>query len=143
MIQSMEEHPVNQTMKCEQLDYGNRLGKEWYIMRSTIECDDGFRISIQASSSHYSIPRTKADAYTHVELGFPSEADDLIKPFAEDFDDYTQTVYPYVPAYVVLALLQKHGGIVKGQLPPLQWTHADTMREILTGEYLNGRGEEE
>ena len=140
MIESMDEHPVNQTMKCEQMDYGTILGREWYIMRSTIECDDGFRISIQASSSHYSIPRTKADAYTHVELGFPSEADDLIKRFAED-DDYTNTVYPYVPAFVVLAMLHKHGGIVKGQLPPLEWTHADTMRDILTAEYL--RGEEE
>lgn len=141
MIEHMDEHPVNQTMKCEQHDYGTRSGqKDWYIMRSTIECVDGFRISIQASSTHYSIPRTKADAYTHVELGFPSEADDLIKPFAEDMD-YTNTVYPYVPAYVVLALLNKHGGIVKGQLPPLEWTHSDTMREIMTGEYL--RGEEE
>jgi hypothetical protein len=134
MIESLADHPVNQTMRCEQ------HGSDWFIVRSSIICRDGFKVSIQASSSTYCSPRTKADAYTHVELGFPSEADDLIIPFAED-KEYTNTVYPYVPSFIVLALLHKHGGIASGQLPPLVWTHNDTMRVILTDEYL--RGEEE
>ena len=47
-----------------------------------------------------------------MELGYPSEPDELIKEYAEDWDDLTDTVYGYVPIEVVDKLLEKHGGIV-------------------------------
>ena len=104
---------------------------EWCV-RKPVVCVDGFRISIQASSAHYSVPRAKARAYKACELGFPSEADDLIKEYAEhlplvdgDTIDFMNTVYPYVPAKVIQALLEKHGGIVSGECPQLDLTESE------------------
>lgn len=83
------------------------------LTRPRVKCADGYSISIQASSYCYSHPRLDgADWYDQVELGFPSKADELINSYAED-DDYTHTVYGYVPVAVVDKLLEKHGGIVE------------------------------
>lgn len=82
--------------------------------RKPIVCVDGFTISVQAGFGMYSIPRINgADEYTKVELGFPSEADELIMDYAEDPDDPTETVYGYVPIEIVNELIEKHGGIVE------------------------------
>lgn len=96
---------------------------EWCI-RKPVVCADGFTISIQASSAHYSTPRAKARAYKACELGYPSEPDDLIKEYA-DGENYTDTVYGWVPAKVIQALLEKHGGIVSGECPQLDLTESE------------------
>lgn len=90
-------------------------GKEYITLqvRPAVICKDGFQISIQASESHYCTPRTNTEKeYTAVELGYPSEPDDIIKEYAEDSDQLTRTVYGWVPVTVVDELLEKHGGIV-------------------------------
>lgn len=74
------------------------------------KCADGFTVSIQASEHHYCSPRENVTSYTAVELGFPSEAEPLLMEYAEDADEPTQTVYPYVPVDVVLQVINKHGG---------------------------------
>lgn len=83
--------------------------------RPRVFCKDGFSISIQAGQYIYSDPRyiVSGHLYKEVELGFPSEVDDLITRYAEDAEDieYTETVYPYTPIDVVDKLLEKHGGI--------------------------------
>lgn len=99
-------------------------------------CRDGFNVSIQASRTAYCSPRCDYPpfGYTEVEVGFPScysaeiaefaegrffyceEADDIVE---KDDMDYTKTVYPYVPIQNVMAMLEKHGGMVDGELPPL------------------------
>jgi hypothetical protein len=50
-----------------------------------------------------------------VELGFPSEEDDLITDYADMYvvDNPTKTVYPYVPIEIVNELIEKHGGIAE------------------------------
>jgi len=84
----------------------------------TVVCADGFSVSIQASSTHYCMPRENdADRYSEVELGFPSGEDSLIAPFAEDPSSPTETVYAYVPSEIVYILLTKHGGVVEGDVP--------------------------
>ena len=93
-------------------------------VRLPVVCADGFKVSIQASKMHYSIPRDNVRAYRACELGYPSEADDLIKEYAEG-EDYTDTVYGYVPAKVIQALLEKHGGIVSGECPQLDLTESE------------------
>ena len=75
-------------------------------------CRDGFKVSIQASESHYCYPRDSTGPWQEFELGFPSEADELIALHAEDPDNPTETVYPYVPVSIVEQLLDKHGGTV-------------------------------
>ena len=75
------------------------------------EFRDGFNISIQANEYAYCTPRkTSAWPYERVELGFPSEIDELIEPFAES-PGTTETVYGYVPIDIVNELAEKHGGI--------------------------------
>ena len=87
-------------------------GERWCI-RPSMECADGFTISVQASDFHYCSPRISgADQYENVELGFPNMEDPIIKDYAEDPDDLTHTVYGYVPIKVVNKLIEKHGGIV-------------------------------
>ena len=84
-----------------------------------IVCADGFSMSVQVGYSLYSTPKKVAKRYSAVEIGFPSEPEELIKewaewiPFSEEDGepDYTDTVYPYVPVGVVDKVLKKHGGI--------------------------------
>ena len=86
-----------------------------------IVCKDGFSISVQASETAYCTPRSDHGPYSHVECGYPSSApiSQRLKEFAELLftDDYTDTVYPYVPVDIVLYELELHGGIAEGRLP--------------------------
>jgi len=82
-----------------------------------IICEDGFSMSVQVGYSLYCTPKKVAKRYSAVEIGYPSEPEELIKeyaefaPFDEDTTDYTDTVYPYVPVKIVDKVLKKHGGI--------------------------------
>ena len=99
-----------------------------------ITCADGFKMSVQASHGHYCSPRSDDGPYTKVEVGFPSEAEPLLKAWAEASGrTYVSpseplgfsTIYPYVPASVVLAIIAKHGGRISGGHPPLLITTQD------------------
>jgi hypothetical protein len=100
------------------------IGTDTWYKREPVVCADGYKISIQASSTHYSSPRSTAKKYKACELGYPSEADELINSYAES-EDYTSTIYPYVPAKVIQALLEKHGGVVSGECPLLDLTESE------------------
>ena len=84
-----------------------------------IVCEDGFSMSVQVGYSLYSTPKKVAKRYSAVEIGFPSEPEELIKEWAEftpfgeedEVPDYTDTVYPYVPVKLVDKVLKRHGGI--------------------------------
>jgi uncharacterized protein YneR len=107
-------------------------------VRPRIVCQDGYSVSVQASEHAYCTPRytqfqnddgwhvingnywmtgknernfrtVHYVPYEEVELGFPSEEDELINKYAED-EDYTHAVYPYTPVDVVEQLIEKHGG---------------------------------
>ena len=109
---------------------------EPFQRRQHIVCTDGFRMSVQAGDGLYSSPRKdNAFTYTDVEVGFPSEVEELLMPHIETLNEYnpdtdewdipadpTESVYPYTPASVILAVITKHGGMVSGELPPLKMT---------------------
>ncbi len=76
-----------------------------------VVCKDGFEMSVQAGEYLYSSPRAECGRYDKVEIGFPSDADKLITPYAEYEEVLTDTVYGYVPVETVDELIQKHGGI--------------------------------
>jgi hypothetical protein len=99
-----------------------------------VTCKSGWSVSIQANGRNYCTPRiTNAEAYTHVELGFPTASEKLILSYAEDAADPTGTVYGWVPAGLVQALVVKHGGVISGTMPPLDMTpeQAAIMAEAL------------
>jgi hypothetical protein len=78
----------------------------------TIECSDGFSMSVQVGHCHYCTPRTNNEIfYSCVEVGFPSAMEPDLMPFADDERYPTKTVYGYVPVEIVNAIIDKHGGI--------------------------------
>lgn len=92
--------------KTYNVEYGH-----YQTTRPRVYCKDGYNVSIQAGSGIYCTPRMnlKDGGYLTVELGFPSVEDKLINKYAE-CEDYTQTVYGYVPIEIVEELIEKHGG---------------------------------
>ena len=82
-----------------------------------VVCADGFTMSVQADDFTYCAPRNNEGPYTAVEVGFPSEYEELIIDWAEDDSSPTETVYGYVPIHIVSLVLAKHGGMVEGELP--------------------------
>ena len=101
--------------------YGSKDPLMKHMMTSSrlphIVCADGFSMSVQVGPHLYSEPKKVAKRYSKVEIGYPSEREPLLEEyvelslFDENFVDYTDTVYPYVPVKVVDKVLKKHGGI--------------------------------
>lgn len=114
----MEKQNITQKFLKETYSIKELAGFEMIERKPRVTCNDGFSVSIQASEYHYCTPRInlKNGGYYSVELGFPSQEDDLIKPYAEDSSSFTQTVYGYVPIGIVDELIMKHGGIKSPQL---------------------------
>lgn len=97
---------VNEYMK-------NNRATNWFGVKR-LHCNDGFSMSVQAHAGAYCTPRvhsTETDHYFKVEIGYPSEREELIMEYADDYDDPTATVYGYVPVEVVKEVIEKHGGI--------------------------------
>lgn len=85
------------------------------MITERIKCVDGFAMSVQASDCHYSTPRVRGlGFYNTYEVGFPSEAEPLLMPYAEDEDNPTSTVYGYVPVQIIVDVIAKHGGVEEG-----------------------------
>ncbi len=81
------------------------------VTRPRVLCADGFTVSVQAGYGLYSTPNCDADAYTHVELGYPSRKEKALLEYAENRRWPTDTVYAYVPVELVDKVLDAHGGI--------------------------------
>lgn len=80
-------------------------------MKPGIICNDGFKMSVQGSSGHYCTPRSLEKDYYSMEIGFPSEKEDLIMQWADNPSDPTDSVYGWVPVDVIDQVITKHGGI--------------------------------
>ena len=105
--------------------------------RKVVECKDGFAMSVQASENHYCTPRRSGwnMPYTSVEVGFPNKIESLLKDHIDICHDdivdkrtrafWCDSIYTYVPASVIIDVIEKHGGMVKGQLPELDLTNYD------------------
>lgn len=71
----------------------------------------GYTISVQASEYHYCTPRINdAKEYRSVEMWV----------FDEHNVPITEDPQSYVPVSSVLELIEAHGGIVSGELPPMK-----------------------
>tara|TARA_R110000824_G_scaffold169965_7_gene347161 strand:+ start:2688 stop:3089 length:402 start_codon:yes stop_codon:yes gene_type:complete len=97
------------------------------VTRPTLVCNDGFTMSVQASSAHMCTPKQSfkpdlkhgSKRYYRVEVGFPSEN---IPEFLDYLDwpveevDSTNSIYAYVPVEAVEEVIVKHGGIDEKQM---------------------------
>ncbi len=89
------------------------------LINKKIVCADGFTMSVQAHESAYCEPRLNEQKnYSLVEVGFPSNEEKLLMPWAENRSKPTETIYGYVPVDVVTTVIVKHGGILEGEVPP-------------------------
>ena len=91
-----------------------------------VVCKDGFKMSVQAGSHAYCNPREDVGPYYEVEVGYPNQIESFLLPYIEcpvweDPDGFggspTKQVYPYVPVGVIRQVIEKHGGMVEGDLP--------------------------
>ena len=95
------------------------------ILRENVYCADGFSMSVQASKTHYCTPRVDGceAIYSQVEIGFPSEHEPLLDKYIEGLldreEDWTGSVYCWVPSDIVALVIAEHGGMVSGELPRL------------------------
>lgn len=84
-----------------------------YQQFKRIVLNNGVSLSVQAGERMYSEPRRDDySKYMAVEVGFPSEEIDELVYYAEDPNDLTETVYPYVPVEVVNKYIEEAGGII-------------------------------
>ena len=98
---------------------------EFQPRRELVVCKDNFKMSVQASENHYCNPKANGVgmSYSHVEVGFPTEKEDLLMDYIDgDYNEPTDTVYSYVPASVIINVIDKHGGMVSGTLPRFDLT---------------------
>jgi len=86
-------------------------------LNKAIKCVDGFTMSVQAGDGKYCSPRRDSGPYFSAEVGFPSHYDIHLHPYAEDGARPTDTVYGWVPAYVIRMCIDSHGGMIEGELP--------------------------
>lgn len=86
---------------------------DYYAHAPRLTCADGFNLSVQAGSGYYCQPREYVGSgdYDAWEIGYPTQADELIIAFADDPKLPLQTIYSFVPTDIVDTLLQRHGGI--------------------------------
>jgi hypothetical protein len=91
-----------------------------FTRNERVVCSDGFSLSVQASAGLYCTPRsTRATSYSEVECVYPSAPEPLLYRWADAAEHGPADVYGYVPSHIVRAVIDKHGGVRSGQLPPL------------------------
>lgn len=85
-----------------------RKGMETYRKKISFSTKKGTEVnlSIQANEDVYCSPRETSmeyKFYTEVEVGFPSWvfSQSTLNEYAEDVEEPTQTIYPYIPISVV------------------------------------------
>lgn len=101
-LNNSEERKVRKTINMHMKDT-YKIVDQFQVPRPRIICKDGFSMSVQAGSMYYSIPREnlRNGEYTAYEIGFPSQEEELLYPFAEKPWDYDKQVYGYIPMEIV------------------------------------------
>ena len=81
------------------------------IMFPRIQCNDGFTMSVQARKFCYCSPRDSVGPWTAVEVGFPSEREDMLMEYLDgDINTPDKSVYGWVPVETVEDIVAKRGG---------------------------------
>ena len=87
-------------------------------LRKQIRCNDGFKMSVQASREHFCSPRNDAGPHDGVEVEYPSEWEDLLLPCTDNNTDRTPvicgtapTLCVNVPPNVMSVVIRKHAGL--------------------------------
>lgn len=99
---------MNTIDKMQELLKGNAMQLNGYSYKPPIDrmvCVDGTTLSVQASETAYSTPRSNTGPYTEVEVWCISNPD--VTEFEYSADDPAG----YVPIKQVAAFIDRHGGL--------------------------------
>lgn len=89
-------------------------GHDFRSVADRVVCQSGTSLSVQASRTHYSIPRDNHGPYSAVEVGYPSrKPPEAWQEYCEDWEHPKDTVYAYVPIELVAAWIDSRGGVRK------------------------------
>ena len=99
-------------MQAMRMPYEDLIcGRMYWRLAPHLKCTDGFMISVQAGEMNYCSPR-EYNAWWHMfEVGYPSRIEPTLLEYAEDAARPCETVYGWVPAGVIDAIVESHGGI--------------------------------
>ena len=83
-------------------------------VRRLIRCKSGLELSVQASATHYCVPRVNTGPYDKVEVMVMAGASAIPAAWHEYRDDNSgYDLYAYIPVTMVNELIHNHGGVVK------------------------------
>jgi hypothetical protein len=112
-------------------------------IRPRLTCTDGFSLSVQASSAHYSAPREDHpdwhwSRFECVEVGYPEDAQGTRIAMPDDWlgyaDDHNaglrSDVFAWVPVQLVCEWIQAHGGLVADDAPPAPPEPEATLEQL-------------
>lgn len=80
--------------------------------RKPFTCNNGLTFSLQTGSFMYCSPRDDTGPWHEVEIGYPSKVVPTLLPFAEDRDNPTESIYPFVPTWIVMEMIELNGGLI-------------------------------
>lgn len=105
---------VNAWIEENREDRAEGLDTVTQLMCPELECDDGFTMSVQASADHNCSPKSNEGPYETVEVGFPSEREEILMNYIGRSCDPakpTEAVYNDVPTEIVASVVDVHGGL--------------------------------
>jgi len=88
-------------------------GLDYQHLRPCIHCKDGTTLSVQASRTHYCVPRIGGTGpYNHVEV-MPDVAppETWAEYYDGDWEEGKTGVFGYIPVEIVENFINEHGGI--------------------------------
>ena len=96
--------------------YGEFLKQRELMKRRQCELGDGTWVSVQANEFVYCIPRIdNAKSYRAVEAWFYRKD----RRFTTGRRELTEDPLAYLSATRLMEMIESHGGLVSGELPPL------------------------
>ncbi len=102
-----EDHDTNWTFSYSINGGGRSYNGITETIFPSIECNDGFRMSVQGHFGAYSFPNEDfADEYLSVEILCPQE-----ELFGSGDECGNKFLYGHVPIMTVIAVIEKHGGM--------------------------------
>lgn len=113
-------HAAHEAKRVKNAERSPLGAPQWFIdslndgiVIDPVECVDGFKLSIQASSSHYCIPRSSKPGlvWAELECGFPTAPVPSLADFKGDDGPDMENVFSYVPVELVVGVLREHGGL--------------------------------
>jgi len=91
----------------------------------TMQCHDGFLMSVQASADHHCTPQDDEGPWIEFEVSADG-SESLLSPYMSEGIDDDQFIFTNVPIDIIRKVIDKHGGIV---LDGQTYTYTQTSGE--------------